>query len=40
VAIEALEAWLHATPAEGRHVTRIAKLDELDEHLVDDERQP
>ena len=39
VAIESLAAWLHATPAQGRHGARIAKLDELDEHLVDDERQ-
>jgi ribose 5-phosphate isomerase B len=31
-------AWLNATPGDGRHVTRIEKLDELDEHLVDDER--
>ena len=38
VAVEALEAWLNATPGQGRHVTRVAKLDELDEHLVDDER--
>jgi ribose 5-phosphate isomerase B len=38
VAVEALEAWLNATPGQGRHVTRIAKIDELDEHLVDDER--
>jgi ribose 5-phosphate isomerase B len=38
VAIEALESWLNATPAEGRHVARIVKLDELDEQLVDDER--
>jgi ribose 5-phosphate isomerase B len=38
VAVEALDAWLRATPGEGRHVTRVAKLDELDEHLVDDER--
>ena len=37
-ALEALEAWLNATPAEGRHVARIAKIDELDGHLVDDER--
>jgi len=29
---------LNATPAEGRHVARIAKIDELDGHLVDDER--
>jgi ribose 5-phosphate isomerase B len=39
VAVEALEAWLNATPGQGRHVTRVTKLDELDEHLVDDERQ-
>jgi len=38
VAVEAVAAWLNATPGDGRHVTRIAKLDELDEHLVDDER--
>jgi ribose 5-phosphate isomerase B len=38
VAVDALGAWLHATPGEGRHVTRIAKLNELDERLVDDER--
>jgi ribose 5-phosphate isomerase B len=38
VAIEALAAWLDATPGDGRHVTRIAKIDELDGHLVDDER--
>jgi ribose 5-phosphate isomerase B len=38
VAVDALEAWLNATPAQGRHVARIAKLDELDEQLVDDER--
>jgi ribose 5-phosphate isomerase B len=38
VAVDALGAWLNATPGEGRHVTRIAKIDELDEHLADDER--
>jgi ribose 5-phosphate isomerase B len=38
VAVDALEAWLGAAPGEGRHVTRVAKLDELDERLVDDER--
>jgi ribose 5-phosphate isomerase B len=38
VAVEALGAWLNATPAEGRHVVRIAKLDELDAQLVADER--
>jgi ribose 5-phosphate isomerase B len=39
VAVDALEAWLHATPGEGRHETRIAKIDELDEQIVNDERQ-
>jgi ribose 5-phosphate isomerase B len=38
VAIESLEAWLNATPLEGHHVARIAKLAGLDEHLVHDER--
>jgi len=38
VAVEALAAWLNATPALGRHVARIAKLNELDEQLVADER--
>jgi len=38
VAVDALDAWLRAVPAEGRHVTRVTKLDELDERLVDDER--
>jgi len=38
VAIESVAAWLNATPADGRHVARIAKIDELDERLVGDER--
>ena len=38
VAVEALGAWLNATPAPGRHDVRIAKLDELDKLLVADER--
>lgn len=38
VAVEALGAWLNATPALGRHEARITKLDELDEQLVADER--
>jgi ribose 5-phosphate isomerase B len=38
VAVEALAAWLNATPEKGHHVARIAKLDELDEQLVADER--
>jgi ribose 5-phosphate isomerase B len=38
VAVEALDAWLHTIPGEGRHVTRIAKIDALDERLVADER--
>jgi ribose 5-phosphate isomerase B len=36
VAVEALEAWLNATPVQGRHAARIAKLDELDDHLADE----
>ncbi|MEO9181636.1 MAG: ribose 5-phosphate isomerase B [Acidimicrobiales bacterium] len=38
VATEALGAWLNATPLTGRHEARIAKLDELDLSLVNDER--
>ena len=38
VAIDALEAWLKATPQPGRHVQRIAKIDALDERLGADER--
>src|SRR5580692_2840601 len=38
VAVEALGAWLNATPAQGRHESRIAKIDELDRQLVADER--
>ena len=30
VAVEALAAWLAATPGEGRHLQRIAKLSALD----------
>jgi ribose 5-phosphate isomerase RpiB len=33
VALDALEAWLHATPGEGRHLARVAKLAELDQHV-------
>jgi ribose 5-phosphate isomerase B len=33
VAIDALEAWLKATPGDGRHLDRIEKLRVLDEHL-------
>src|SRR3984957_17011408 len=40
VSVGAREAWLKATPGDGRHVSRITKIDELDEHLVGDERQP
>jgi hypothetical protein len=36
--VDALEAWLHATPGEGRHLARIAKLAELDEHAQNEER--
>lgn len=35
VAVDALEAWLKATPGDGRHVERIEKLHVLDEHLSD-----
>ncbi len=38
VALDALEAWLEAIPGEGRHLERIAKLDVLDEHLLEGER--
>jgi ribose 5-phosphate isomerase B len=38
VALDALEAWLHATPEEGRHLGRIEKLRVLDEHLGNGER--
>jgi len=33
VAMDALEAWLKATPGEGRHAQRIEKLHLLDEHV-------
>lgn len=33
VAIDALGAWLNATPGADRHVKRIAKLDALDERF-------
>ncbi len=33
VAIDALEAWLQATPEQGRHLARIEKLDALDAQL-------
>jgi ribose 5-phosphate isomerase B len=38
VAIDALEAWLGATP-EDRHLTRIEKLHALDERVSQKERQ-
>ena len=38
VAVDALEAWLNATPGEGRHLRRIEKLFALDERLNEDER--
>lgn len=38
VAVEALGAWLNATPGEGRHLDRIEKLSALDEHLSEEER--
>lgn len=33
VAVDALEAWLTATPGEGRHLRRIEKLTALDARL-------
>jgi ribose 5-phosphate isomerase B len=33
VALDALGAWLDATPDEGRHVARLAKLDVLDQRV-------
>jgi len=38
VAIDALEAWLNATPGVGRHLGRIEKLDALDARLGERER--
>ena len=38
VAIDAVEAWLNATPAVGRHLGRIEKLDALDARLGERER--
>jgi ribose 5-phosphate isomerase B len=33
VAVDALEAWLNATPGEGRHLARVAKLEALDQYV-------
>lgn len=38
VAVDALEAWLTASPSAGRHLERLAKLNALDERLVTEER--
>jgi ribose 5-phosphate isomerase B len=38
VAVDALEAWLYAIPGDGRHLARLAKLADLDQHLEDAER--
>lgn len=38
VAIDAVEAWLNATPGVGRHLDRIEKLDALDARLGERER--
>jgi RpiB/LacA/LacB family sugar-phosphate isomerase len=38
VAVEALQAWLEATPGTGRHIERVEKITELDSLLVDQER--
>ncbi len=34
VAVDALEAWLMATPGEGRHLRRLEKLSALDAGLI------
>jgi len=34
VAVDALEAWLTATPGEGRHLRRLEKLAALDANLI------
>jgi len=34
VAVDALEAWLTATPGEGRHLRRLEKLTALDANLI------
>ena len=36
VALDAVAAWLNATPCGGRHVGRIAKIDALDERLEEE----
>jgi ribose 5-phosphate isomerase B len=38
VAVDAVRAWLDATPGTGRHLQRIEKITELDKLLVDQER--
>ena len=38
VAIDAVEAWLNATPGAGRHLGRIEKLDALDARRGERER--
>jgi len=38
VAIDAVAAWLNATPGAGRHLGRIEKLDALDARLGERER--
>jgi ribose 5-phosphate isomerase B len=39
VALDALEAWLNATPGDGRHLGRIEKLHALDARAHQEERQ-
>jgi len=34
VAVDALDAWLSATPGEGRYLRRLAKLSALDASLT------
>ncbi len=38
VAVDALEAWLLATPAVGRHAGRVAKIDALEMLVATEER--
>lgn len=38
VALDAVQAWLGATPGEGRHIGRIDKLSALDQRLTPPER--
>jgi ribose 5-phosphate isomerase B len=35
VALDALHAWLDATPGEGRHLNRLAKIDAIDARNIE-----